>query len=253
MTGNSNVKIQRIIFVCLLSAITIVVSSQRREQRKVVLNDGTVIAGTIVADSSDFLKVKITRPQVITLNKAQVYSTGRVRRGAYNPGEAKGYSIRLSASLLAGRNKNGYKGSPGIYLSNGYQFRNGFGAGFGTGIEELDVLAIPVFGEIRYQPFKTRLSPFVWLKSGYAFPLSDRDGGDYYYYGNYTESKGGILFNAGSGLALYSWKRSAINIGIGYRYQKFRFEQKNVWNQEVHNELVTYFDRVEVQFGFIFR
>jgi len=245
--------IKRIIFVILLTAITIAVSSQKREQHKVVLNDGTVIAGTIVADSSDFLKVKIKKPQVITLNKALVYSTGKVRRSAYNPGETRGYSIRLSASLLAGRNESGNKGSLSIHLSNGYQFRSGLGAGFGTGIEELDVVVMPVFGELRYQPLKTRLSPFLWIKSGYGFPLTSRGGGDYYYFGNYTESKGGLMFSAGSGLALYSWKRNAINIGIGYRYQKIIFEQKNTWSHEIQNELVTSFERIEIQFGLIFR
>jgi hypothetical protein len=245
--------IKKIIFLFLLLVFTIVVSAQKRERQAVVLNDGTVIAGTIVADSSDFLKIKIKRPQVITLNKAQVYSTGRVRRSVYNPGEPQGYSIRLSASILAGRNSSGNKGSLSIHLSNGYQFKNGFGAGFGTGIEKLDAMVMPLFGEIKYQPFKTRLSPFIWIKSGYAFPLSERDGGDYYYYGNYTESKGGIMFSAGSGLALYSWKRNAVNIGIGYRYQKLSYEQKNLWNPESRNELITYFERIEIQFGFIFR
>jgi hypothetical protein len=244
---------KKIIFPFLLLVFTITVPAQKRERQAVVLNDGSVIAGTIVADSSDFLKIKIRRPQVLTLNKAQVYSTGRVRRGVYNTGETGGYSIKLSASVLAGRNDNGNKGSLSIHLSNGYQFRNGFGAGFGTGIEKLDAMVMPVFGELKYQPFKTRLSPFIWIKSGYGFPLSDRDGGDYYYYGNYTESKGGIMFSTGSGLALYSWNRNAVNIGIGYRYQKLRFEQKNIWNPELQNELITYFKRIEIQFGFVFR
>lgn len=245
--------IKRIISVLLLTSITIAVSSQKREQQQVVLNDGTVIAGIIIADSSDFLKVKIKRPHVIILNKAQVYTTGRVRRSVYNSGETQGYSIRLSASILAGRNNSGNKGSLSIHLSNGYQFRSGFAAGFGTGIEKLDVLVMPVFSELRYQPYKTRLSPFVWLKCGYGFPISNRNSGDYYYYGNYTESKGGIMFGAGTGLALYSWNRNAVNIGIGYRYQKLRFEQKNMWSQELQNELITYIKRIEVQFGFIFR
>jgi len=245
--------LKKIIFPFLLLALTIALPAQKRERRAVVLNDGSVLAGTIVADSSDFLKIKIKRPQIITLNKAQVYSTGRIRHRVYNPGETRGYSLRLSASILAGRNNSGNKGSLSIHLSNGYQFRNGFGAGFGTGIEKLDAMVMPVFGELKYQPFKTRLSPFVWIKNGYAFPLSNRDGGDYYSYNNYTESKGGIMFSAGSGLALYSWNRTAVNIGIGYRYQKLSFEQKNIWNPESRNELITYFERIEVQFGFIFR
>lgn len=244
---------KRIIFVLLLTAISMAVSSQKSGRHEVVLNDGTVIVGTIVADSSDFLKVKIKRPQIITINKSLVYSTGKGRRSLANPAEKQGYSIRLSASLLSGRNESGNKGSPGIHISNGYQFRSGFGAGIGTGIEKLDVLVMPVFGELRYQPFKTRLSPFLWIKSGYGFPLTSRDGGDYYYYGNYTESKGGLMFGAGSGVALYSWNRNAVNIGIGYRYQVIRFEQKNMWTQDLHNELVTRFERIEIQFGFIFR
>jgi hypothetical protein len=61
------------------------------------------------------------------------------------------------------------------------------------------------------------------------------------------------MFSAGSGLALYSWNRNAVNIGIGYRYQKLRFEQKNLWNPEYQNELITYFKRIEIQFGFVFR
>ena len=245
--------IKKIIFVLLFTAITIAVSSQKRERLRVILNDGSVITGTIVADSDDFLKIKIKRPQVITLSKAHVYSTGTTRRSAYYFGETKGYSIRLSASLLAGGDESGNKGSPSIQLSNGYQFRSGLDAGFGAGIEQLDVVVMPVFGELRYQPFKTRLTPFLWIKSGYGFPLSNRGGGTYYYYGDYTESKGGLMFGAGSGVALYSWRRNAINIGIGYRYQKLIFEQKNRWTQEIHSELVTSFERIEVQFGFIFR
>ena len=245
--------IKMTIFAFLFFVTTFTVSAQKRERQEVVLNDGTVIAGTIVADSSDFLKVRIKRPQVITLNKSQIYSTGRVRRSVVNPAEIRGYSIRLSASLLAGRNISGNKGSMSIHLSNGYQFRNGFGAGFGTGIEELDVLVMPVYGELRFRPLKTRLSPFLWMKSGYGFPLSDRDGGDYYYYGYFPESKGGMMFNAGAGLALYSWNRTAVSIGIGYRYQKLIFGQNNIWSQESQNELITHFKRIEVQFGFIFR
>ncbi len=246
--------IKKTVFFCLLLVFTVAGSAQKREQKKVVLNDGTVIAGTVVADSSEFLKIKIKRPQIITLNKAQVLSTGKVRHNVYNTGRTQGYSIRLSASILAGRNMSGNQGSPSVHLSNNYQFRNGLSTGFGPGIEKLDALLMPVFGEIKYTPFKTRLSPFIWIKSGYAIPLGKRQGGDYYNYNSYSEeSKGGILFSAGSGLALYSWNRNAVNIGLGYRHQRLRYEEKDAWNTGYKNELITYFDRIEVQFGFIFR
>jgi hypothetical protein len=253
MTVTNAMNIIRLISTALLLIITLTASAQKREKQEVVLNDGTRIVGTIVADSSGYLRLKIKKPQVITLNKSQVLSTGNVRSGVIGTGDKRGYSIRLSTSILAGRNSNGTVGNLSFHLSNGYQFRNGFSAGCGTGIEKLDVLVMPVYTELRFQPLKTRVSPFTWVKSGYGFPLSDRDSQDYYYYDYYQEPKGGIMFSAGTGIALYSWRCNAVNIGMGYRYQKIRFRQKNNWNGESNNELVTHFNRIEVQFGFIFR
>jgi len=243
----------RLISIVLLLIITLAASAQKREKQEIVLNDGTCITGIIVADSSDYLRVKIKKPQVITLNKSQVYSTGNISTGVIGIDDKRGYSIRLSTSILAGRNSNGTVGSLSFHLSNGYQFGNGLSAGFGTGIEELDVLVMPVYSEIRFQPLKTRVSPFTWVKSGFGIPLSDRGGEDYYYFDYYREPKGGIMFSAGTGIALYSLRRNAVSIGMGYRYQKIRFRQKNIWSGESNNELVTHFNRIEMQFGFIFR
>jgi hypothetical protein len=164
-----------------------------------------------------------------------------------------GYSIRISASALAGRNNEGNTRSMSFLLSNGYGFRNGISIGFGTGIEELDIALLPVYTDLRYQPFKSRLSPFIWTKSGWSFTFGDHDDGQYYYYGPYPESKGGIMLNIGAGLELASWRRNAVNIGIGYRFQKITFSRVNNWSEIATNELVTSFNRIEMQFGFIFR
>lgn len=243
----------RAIVTSLLFALTFTASAQKREKQAFVLIDGTMIVGTIVTDSPDYLRVKIERPQVITLNKSQVCSTGKARPEMTSTSSKRGYSIRLSASVLAGRNSSGKVGRMSFHLSNGYQFGSGLSAGFGTGIEELDVVVMPVYADLRFQPLKTRVSPFAWVKSGYGFPLSDKSTGDYYYHGNYPESKGGLMFNAGTGIALYSWKRNAVNIGIGYRFQKLSYRQMDIWGGESNNEIVRHFNRIEVQFGLIFR
>jgi hypothetical protein len=243
----------RAIIVSLLFALTLTASAQKSDKQTIVLIDGTCIVGIIVADSGDYFRVKIKRPQVITLRKSEIYFSGKAKPEAISNVDKRGYSIRLSTSVLAGRNSDGKVGSMSFHLSNGYQFRNGLSAGFGTGIEELDVQLIPVYADLRFQPLKTRVSPFVWAKTGYGFPLGDQATGDYYYYGNSPESKGGMIFNAGTGIALYSWKRNAVNIGVGYRYQRLSFRQMNIWGGESNKEIVRHFNRVEVQFGFIFR
>jgi hypothetical protein len=243
----------RITAAILLFALTIAASAQKREKQTVVLHGGSRITGTILVDSSDYLKLRITSPQVITLKKSEVSLTTPSQNIEKPVADRHGYSIRISASVLAGRNSKGNTGSMSFHLSNGYRFRNGMSVGLGAGYEELDMVLLPVYADLRYHPLKTRLSPFVWIKGGYAFSVGDPDSEQYYFYGSYPESKGGFMFNAGTGIALYSWQRNAVNIGIGYRYQKISFRQVNIWSEGTNNELVTYFNRIELQFGFIFR
>ncbi len=61
------------------------------------------------------------------------------------------------------------------------------------------------------------------------------------------------MFNAGTGIELASWRRNAVNIGIGYRYQKITYKHDHNISEETMKEIITWFNRIEVQFGFIFR
>lgn len=245
-------KAARISTVIILFALTVTLSAQKREKQTVVLNGGSRLTGSLLVDSSDYLKLRITSPQVIKLKKSDILLTAPAQNIERPLSNRHGYSIRLSSSLLAGRNSEGNTRNLSFHLSNGYQFRNGLSVGFGTGFEELDVALLPVYTDLRYNPFKSRLSPYVWTKSGWSFTIDD-PGDRQYFYGNYSESKGGFMFNAGTGIELASWRRNAVNIGIGYRYQKITFKRLNYWGEETTNELVTSYNRIEVQFGFIFR
>lgn len=243
----------RIAFVILLVTLPLASFGQKRELKTVVLNDGSRLTGTIVADSSGYLKLRIRTPQVITLDKSDVSLTAPARKSDLPLSDMHGYSVRLSASVLAGRTVDGNTGSLSFHFSNGYRFRNGLSIGAGTGLEVLDFVLLPVYADVRYQPFKSQVSPYAWIKSGYGFPVEDRGSEQSYYYGTYHESRGGFMFNAGTGIAIYSWQQTAFNIGIGYRYQKISYIYVNPWAQGTNNEIVTYFNRIEVQFGFIFR
>ena len=245
--------ISRISTAIILFSVTVSLFAQKREKQTIVLNGGSRLTGTILVDSSDYLKLRITSPQVVTLKRSEVLLTTPSKNIEKPLTDRHGYSIRISASVLAGRNKEGNTRSMSFLLSNGYRFRNGMSIGFGTGLEELDISLLPVYIDLRYNPFRSRLSPFVWTKSGWSFTFGDQDDGQYYYYSAYPESKGGFMFNAGTGIELASWRRNAVNIGIGYRYQKITFKRVNDWGEITRNELDTRFNRIEVQFGFIFR
>jgi hypothetical protein len=248
-------KATRVYTAIILFALTVTLSAQKQEKQTVVLNGGSRLTGTILVDSADYLKMRISSPQVIKLKKSEVLLTTPAQNIEHPLTDRHGYSICLSASVLTGHNSEGNTRSLSFHLSNGYQFRNGMSVGFGTGFEELDVALLPVYTDIRYHLFKSRLSPFLWTKCGWSFAFDEKDDGQYYYhyYGNYSELKGGFMFNAGTGIELASWRRNAVNIGIGYRYQKIIFKRVDNWGEEITNELVTSYNRIEVQFGFIFR
>jgi len=241
----------RILTLVIFPVITVTASAQKFKKQTVILDDSIEIRGTIIADSSDYLKLRIKAPQVITLKKSQVHTA--INPGKISIGDKHGYYLRLSASYLAGHNSSGKDGNISIQLLNAYQLRNGLSVGIGTGIEKLDVLIVPVYADLRYNPFKSRVSPFVWVSSGYGFPCSSRDDENYYPYYSYGDTKGGTLFSAGLGIAIYSWERCAATMGIGYRYQRIKSEINNFWNNESSRELITDFNRIEIQFGIIFR
>jgi hypothetical protein len=234
-------------------AFTLTAAGQKQRKQTVVLNDGSRISGTIVTDSSDYLEIKVVVPQILKIRKYQVSFMEPVTYPVKANQKAEGYFIHLSASLLTGENELGNTTSYCFHLSNGYQFKNGLGVGIGSGLEEMDITIIPIYADIRYYPLKTRISPFALLKTGYGFAASDKDlERDFYY--TPVDSKGGFLFNAMAGISLYTWQRFAINIGVGYRYQKITISQEQYWwGGATTKEKITHFNRIELQLGFTFR
>ena len=243
----------RIFAAALLVALTITAAGQKQGKQTVVLNDGSRISGTIVADSSEYFEIKVVVPQVLKIRKAQVSSMEPAKYPVNANHKTEGYFIQLSASILTGKNELGNTTSNSFHLSNGYQFKNGLGVGIGSGLEEMDVTIIPLYADVRYYPLKTRISPYAVLKTGYGFAASDKDLEREFYY-TPVDSKGGFLFNAVAGISLYTWQRLAVNIGLGYRYQKITISQEQYWwGGPSTKETVTHFNRFEIQVGFTFR
>jgi hypothetical protein len=240
------------IFFALLFAISLSVSGQKNRRQTVVLNDGTWIVGVIVDDSSDYLKLGIRKPAVITLKKSDIYTYDPVKISGTNRADRSGYYIRLSTSVLAGRNSNGNTGSLSFHFSNGYHFGNGLSLGVGFGIEELDANLMPVFADIRFHPLKSRFSPFLFFKSGFGFVLDNNESETTYYYGYYPEAKGGLAFNPGGGIDLVLRSGNALNLAIGYRHQRMIFRNIDIWGGPSTAEVVSLFNRIELQFGLTF-
>ena len=238
------------IAVCVL--LTLSATGQHRKST-VVLNDGSRISGTIVGDSADYLDVKITSPQIIRIGRRQVSSVEAAAYPLKKNLKTSGYYARINTSILSGKNENGNQGSISIHLSNGFQFGNGLAVGIGSGMEELDVLLVPLYADLRFTPFNTGFSPFTWIKTGYGFALSEQPGSYMYDYSADVEQEGGFLFNAGVGISMFTWNRTAVNVGIGYRYQKVTLNQPSYWwGGSSIMQTVTQYYRLEFHLGFVF-
>lgn len=236
--------------VCVLLSLS---ATGQNRRYTVLLNDGSRISGAIIGDSADYIDLKITSPQVIRIGKSQVSSVEALKFPVKRSLKTSGYYVRFSTGLLSGKNENGSQSSFSFHLSNGYQFKNGIAIGIGSGMEELGVVLVPLYADFRFTPLNSGLSPYLWLKTGHGFAIRDQAVS---YEGdssaeNYSE--GGFLFNSGVGISMFSWKRTAVNVGIGYRYQKVTLKEPLWWwGGSSVRETVTQYYRLEFHLGFVF-
>ncbi len=236
--------------ICALLALS---ATGQHRKYTVVLNDGSRISGTIVGDSTDYLDLKITSPQVIRIGRSQVFSVETVKYPVKKNLKTSGYYVRFSTGLLSGKNESGNQSSLSFHLSNGYQFKNGLAVGIGSGMEELGVVLLPLYADFRYTPFNSGLSPYVWLKTGHGFALSDQAVTNYDYALTNGKTEGGFLFNSGIGISMFTWKRTALNVGLGYRYQKVTLnEDLHWWGGNSVRHTITQYYRVEFHLAFVF-
>jgi hypothetical protein len=246
--------IGRILIFIFCLTIVIPLSAQRQRRHTVVTNDGTRFMGTIISDTSGYIKVRIKSPRVILLPRKEIDTVVGNELFFRNQELGRGYYIHISASNMVRSSEPGNTNAVSLHFSNGYQFRNGLSIGAGSGLDYFDGIMIPAYSMLRYQPFKRRVSPYVWAKAGYSFSTPDMAKSSLYWSESGSEHSGGPLVNAGFGIELYSWNKNSICFGAGYRYQKSSVS--NYYNfrpLSTRYDYYTEFNRLEIQIGFVFR
>lgn len=237
--------------VCVL--LTLTATGQQRRYT-VMLNDGSRISGTIVGDTTGYLDIKVLTPQVIRINRSHVSSVEPLQYPVKKNLKTSGYYVRFSSGILSGNNESGNQSSLSFHLSNGYQFKNGLALGIGSGMEELGEVLVPLYADLRFTLFNSGLSPYLWLKTGHSFAVSDQAVTYIDDSSGENKSEGGFLFGTGVGISMFTWKKTAVNVGIGYRYQKVTLNEDYYWwygtNSVRHT--VTQYYRLEFHLGFVF-
>lgn len=117
-----------------------------------------------------------------------------------------------------------------------YSFYKQFKAGIGVGIGGADMLyyelnssdsrddatLMPVFADAQYRLVKDGISPYVNLDAGYTFAISSN-----------IDNPGFFILPA-FGVS-FPLKKGAINLQVGYKYQKFQYDWFWFSSSNLHN------------------
>lgn len=227
--------------------------AQRHNRDAVYLKAGSVVTGSII--QYDSVSVRISNDCGIwKYNPEEVDSVSRFAKKARPALKDNGYYNLSSIGLLFGEGANGYQPLASLTMVNGWQFKQRIFTGIGVGYEFYDWGVLPLFADIKYFFSPDVVTPFVSLKVGYSFPLSNTTGRSDYY-GQQSKLFGGVLLNPELGLSVPVGSHNAFVFAIGYHYQELSSEEpENQWYYYQSKRVVyTHYNRISLRVGFVFQ
>jgi hypothetical protein len=147
--------------------------------------------------------------------------------------------------------------APSITLTNGYMFNEHWAAGAGVGFEIFNHHLFPLFAELRYTLWDSRISPFVTMKGGYAFGnFKARHYDDLYlswspYYVNDATLRhyGGMMLHPEIGVKVPVNGNADLMFTAAYRHQKTKSVARKDYESDQFDEWERKEDLHRISFG----
>lgn len=153
-----------------------------------------------------------------------------------------GYVNFTGLDMLPGEEGTSFR----IQMINGYQsspyFSTGIGLGYTSYNEPLD--AVSLFLDMRVKFFKSKATPFAFLKVGHSFSVLRDDEL------LIEDHQGGFMFNPGMGLQFTSYEGFGWYFNAGYNMDHLSYEEEE-WNGRILETKLTY-KRILFGLGFTF-
>lgn len=165
------------------------------------------------------------------------------------PFQEKGSFWQFSIGTLTGKNvQQETDRMPSFSFMYSYKFNRTVSAGFGIGVDIMDYAAAPVYIDIKFHlPVNRSYFPYLYLKSGKSFSLSDSGQLN----GMASRNTGGFLAGVGAGIFLPGREDFRWFLQAGYRYSELNTEMTQAWWGTSSSLLYTY-PRIDVSFGVFF-
>lgn len=146
------------------------------------------------------------------------------------------------------RARNDLQIAPSVTITNGYRFNEHWAAGVGIGFEIFNNNLFPVFADIRYTLWDSKVSPFFALKTGYAFNSFKRihydskylDFEPYYVYNADIRVYGGFMLNPEIGVKVTLSEKTDLLFIVAYRHQKIKTVVTQTYDHLVQYEGPSY-------------
>lgn len=140
------------------------------------------------------------------------------------------------------RNKLAF--APSVALTGGYMFSEHWAAGAGIGFEIFEHNLFPLFAELRYTLWDSKISPFIVLKGGYAFgSFNDKDYDELYlswtpYYLSDAKLRhyGGLMIHPEIGVKVPLNADIDLLFTAAYRHQKTKSVARREYDQGQFDE-----------------
>ena len=159
---------------------------------------------------------------------------------------------------------------PSVTMTNGKRFNDHLAAGVGVGVEIFDRYLFPAFLDIRYTLLKNKVSPFLAVKTGYAFGAgksltliqTSSQNPDFYYNQSTeisTKKSGGLMVHPEIGFRIPLSEKADLLFTVAYRYQKMKLtatqkiESDSFIGQNEKTEVKENLNRLSFGVGITFR
>lgn len=147
--------------------------------------------------------------------------------------------------------------APSFTITNGYMFNEHWAAGAGVGFEIFDHNLFPLFAELRYTLWDSKISPALTMKGGYAFGnFKAKHYDDLYlnwspYHVNDASLRhyGGIMLHPEIGVKVPLNENSDLMFTAAYRHQKTKSVARKEYDSNQFDEWEHKEDLNRISFG----